>query len=256
MSFDGSVPADPRGYFMREYVQTGIVDPSEIAGGVHCMLPRYLADQMERSRRNLGLETIDVFYVHNPESQLGKVAPELFAQRLKAAFVMLEESIHAGKIRFYGTATWNGYRAPAGDVGHLELENIVKLAREAGGDNHHFRFVQAPFNLAMPELFGYRNQSVAGEAVSLLEAARRLGVAVIASGTLHQGQLTEGLPEFVRQRLGMASDAETAIQFTRSAPGIACALIGMSQKRHVIENLTVASHPPAAEEWEGLWRKE
>jgi len=28
-----------------------------------------LADQIDRSLRNLDLETIDVFYVHNPETQ-------------------------------------------------------------------------------------------------------------------------------------------------------------------------------------------
>lgn len=254
LSFDSEVPADLRGYFAREFLQPGIVDPAEIAGGMHCMAPRYLADQIERSRRNLGLETIDVFYVHNPESQLGKVAPEMFAQRLKAAFVMLEEAVQAGKIRFYGTATWNGYRVPAGETGHLDLEAIVNLARDAGGDQHHFRFVQAPFNLGMPEAYGYRNQKVGADTVPLLEAAQRLGVAVVASGTLHQGQLTEGLPEFVSRRLGMATDAENAIQFARSAPGIATALIGMSQKQHVVANLAVASHPLAGEEWKGLWR--
>ena len=37
---------------------------------MHCMSPAYLENQIERSRRNLGMETIDLFYVHNPESQL------------------------------------------------------------------------------------------------------------------------------------------------------------------------------------------
>ena len=66
LSFDGEMPADPRQYFQREYVERGVLDPAEVAGGMHCMAPRYLADQIERSRRNLGLETLDVFYVHNP----------------------------------------------------------------------------------------------------------------------------------------------------------------------------------------------
>jgi len=54
LSFDGNLPADPRGYFMREYVETGILDPKELAGGMHCIAPRYLDNQIERSRRNLG----------------------------------------------------------------------------------------------------------------------------------------------------------------------------------------------------------
>ena len=66
LAFDRDMPSDPRAYFMQEYIEPGILDPAEIAGGMHCMAPRFLADQLERSRRNLGLETIDVFYVHNP----------------------------------------------------------------------------------------------------------------------------------------------------------------------------------------------
>src|SRR5246127_867031 len=89
LSFDGTLPADPRGYFMREYVESGILDPRQLAGGMHCMTPPYLENQIERSRRNLGLETIDLFYVHNPESQLGDVSREVFRDRLKNAFVVL-----------------------------------------------------------------------------------------------------------------------------------------------------------------------
>ena len=64
----------PRAYFHREYVETGVLDPAELAGGMHCMSPAYLENQIERSRRNLGLETVDLFYIHNPESQLAEEA--------------------------------------------------------------------------------------------------------------------------------------------------------------------------------------
>src|SRR5438445_4230352 len=41
LSFDGNLPADPRAYFMREYVESGILDPAQITGGTHCMAPGY-----------------------------------------------------------------------------------------------------------------------------------------------------------------------------------------------------------------------
>ena len=53
------------------------------------MSPAYLENQIERSRRNLGLETIDLFYIHNPESQLAEGRAEVFRQRLKDAFARL-----------------------------------------------------------------------------------------------------------------------------------------------------------------------
>ena len=86
LSFDGDVPDDARGYFIDEYINKGIMRPAEIAGGAHCMAPAYLENQLERSRRNLKLETIDVFYVHNPESQLGAgVSRSDFRHRLRDA---------------------------------------------------------------------------------------------------------------------------------------------------------------------------
>lgn len=257
LSFDGALPPDPRAYFQKEYVEPGILNPAEIAGGMHCMAPRYLEDQLERCRRNLGLETIDVFYVHNPESQLGEVSPEIFQKRLTEAFAMLEKAVGAGKIRFYGCATWNAFRAAPGQRDAISLADALAAAREAGGDNHHFRFVQLPFNLGMPEAYAFRNQHWNGEPISTLGLAEKSGLAVIGSATLHQGQLTEGLPEFIAQKLGMKSDAENAIQFARSAPGLAAALIGMSRKEHVAANLKVAAQPMAdVEKWKSLFSRD
>jgi aryl-alcohol dehydrogenase-like predicted oxidoreductase len=254
LSFDGDMPRDPRAYFMKEYVEPGILKPQEVAGGMHCMAPRYLADQIERSRRNLGLETIDVFYVHNPETQLGEVPHEEFRSRLKSAFEMLEKAVAAGSIRYYGTATWNAYRVPITEQEGLELSEVVELARQAGGEQHHFRFLQAPFNLGMPELFALRNQHIGKEPGTLLEVAAKLGVAVVGSASLYQGHLTRDLPPFVGERLGMAKDDANAIQFARSAPGIACALIGMSRQEHVTKNLEVAAHPlTPPQTWESLF---
>ena len=254
LSFDGDMPRDPRAYFMKEYVEPGLLKPQDVAGGMHCMAPAYLANQIERSRRNLGLETIDVFYVHNPESQLGEVPREEFRARLKGAFEMLEKAVAAGSIRYYGTATWNAYRVPLSEHEGLELAEVVELAREVGGEGHHFRFVQAPFNLGMPELFALRNQHIGKEPGTLLEVAARLGVAVIGSASLYQGQLTRDLPPFIAERLGLSGDSANAIQFARSAPGIACALIGMSRREHVHRNLEVAAHPlTPPQTWESLF---
>jgi aryl-alcohol dehydrogenase-like predicted oxidoreductase len=256
LSFDGNLPADPRGYFVREYVESGVLDPKQLVGGMHCMAPGYLENQIDRSRRNLGLETIDVFYIHNPESQLADVSHDVFSQRLQDAFAMLEQKVKAGVIGHYGMATWNGFRMPPGSRDHLDLTAIVKLAHNAGGDHHHFRFVQLPFNLAMPEAYGLLNQGSAHQKKSLLATAAELGVAVIGSATLYQGQLAHGLPELVGKILGMPTDTENAIQFSRSAPGLTTALVGMGRKEHVAANLTPALRPLArAEEWGELFRQ-
>jgi aryl-alcohol dehydrogenase-like predicted oxidoreductase len=250
LSFDGNLPADPRGYFMREYVESGILDPRQLAGGMHCMTPPYLENQIERSRRNLGLETIDLFYVHNPESQLGDVSREVFRDRLKDAFAVLERLINEGKLRYYGVATWGAFRVPESARDYINLFELSDIARQAGGDNHRFRFIQLPFNLAMPEAYGLLNQTHGKEKMSLLTAASRLGLAVMGSATLQQGHLTHGLPVFIARVLGMKTDAENSIQFSRSAPGITTCLIGMGHREHVTANLKPAFTAPAeTEDW-------
>lgn len=220
------------------------------------MAPRYLEDQLERCRRNLRLETIDVFYVHNPESQLAAVDRATFRRRLKQAFETLESAVKSGKVRWYGTATWNAFRVAPSERDYLSLAEVVEVAREVAGDRHHFRFIQLPFNLAMPEAYALHNQTLGKQVVSTLEVAAREGIMVVGSAALYQGQLTSGLPDFIGQRLGLQSDAANAIQFARSAPGVAVALIGMGRKPHVEENLRVASQRLApAEEWKQLFMR-
>ncbi|MGH9492120.1 MAG: hypothetical protein ACRD2K_01340, partial [Terriglobales bacterium] len=161
-----------------------------------------------------------------------------------------------GKVRFYGAATWNAFRAPAEAADAISLADVLEVAGEAGGDQHHFRFVQLPFNLALPEAYAFRNQKLGTESASTLALAAAAGVVVVGSATLYQGQLTRDLPAFVRERLGMATDSESAIQFSRSAPGLATALVGMSRKQHVDANLKVAAHPVTPpEEWKKLFVK-
>jgi aryl-alcohol dehydrogenase-like predicted oxidoreductase len=243
--FDGAVPRDPRAWFTQTYLDTGIIGPGDIAGGIHCIAPHYLADQIERSRANLGLESLDVYYVHNPESQLEEVARPEFLKRIRAAFETLEQAVREGKLRRYGTATWNGYREDPGAPGYLSLEELIGAARDAGGADHHFKVIQLPYNLAMPEAFVRANQSVGGALVPLLEAARQLGVYVMASASILQGQLARNLPPMVATVLpGLATDAQRALQFVRSTPGIGTALVGMKSAAHVEENAGVAAVPP------------
>lgn len=212
--------------------------PQDVVGRMHSMAPDFLAAQIDCSLANLDIETIDVFYLHNPETQLGFVAREEFDERIRWAFARLEELVTRQKIRWYGAATWEGFRKKDA----LRLPRMVEIATEVGGPEHHFRFVQLPFNLGMVEAY-------VGQPESALAAAERLGIAAVASGTLMQGQMLSHMPDAVADLLpGLETDAQRAIQFTRSTPGISVALVGMSRREHVLENLGVARVPPATRE--------
>jgi len=245
LPFDGAPPRDMRRYVEETFVTPGIANFEDIVGGSHCMTPGYLQNQLEQSLGNMQLECVDVYYIHNPESQLGHVSTEEFYARLRLAFEALEAARADGQLSFYGVATWNGFRVPSNDQGYHSLERMVTIARDTGGVEHGFRFIQVPFNLGMPEALTLANQTVRGEAMSTLEAAANLEVTVMSSASIFQGRVARGLPPELRSTLGsLPTDAQSAIQFVRSAPGICTALVGMSSLAHVAENLELAKTEP------------
>ena len=247
LSFDGEEPADPEAYFRDRFIDTGLVQPADVAAGCHVMSASYLADQVEVSRHNLGVETIDLYYVHSPETQLQRGSREQFYGRLKEAFAALEAAAASGKIRAYGTATWNAYRVNPSAPDAVSLAEVVKAAEAAGGRTHHFRALQFPFNLAMLEALDPATQSLDGKPAPVLVAARARHLMVFASASLLQGRLAQQLPgEITAHIAGLRTDAQRSLQFVRSTPGVTTALVGMSRREHVEENLATARVAPMA----------
>jgi len=248
LPFDGAPPKDVRSYVEETFVKPGIANFDDIVGGSHCMTPAYLQNQLDQSRANLGIECIDVYYIHNPESQLGYVSEAEFYHRLRAAFEALETNRELGALRMYGIATWNGFRVPANSTDYHSLNRMAEIARDVGGEQHGFRFIQLPYNLSMPEALTLANHTIEKDHVSVLEAAASLGITAVASASLLQGRIARGIPDAVRTTLGsLETGAQTAIQFVRSTPGITTALVGMSNVDHVEENLQLVGIDPVNE---------
>ena len=246
------------GFLTPGAIPAASLQSGDVVANMHCMAPDFLTHQIERSLANLGIETIDVFYLHNPETQLRAVTPEQFDDRLRQAFIRLESLCAGSKIRWYGTATWGGFRQKPGQPERLDLTRILELARQAGGENHHFRFLQLPVNLMMPEAYTLPHATQNGEPANVLEIAAQASLTVIASAALMQARLASGLTPELRQRFaGPATDAQFALQFARSTPGICTALAGMSSPAHVAENLGLQAFPPAPlDDYVRLFRQE
>lgn len=246
IAFDGSMPSNPPAWFEETFLSPGICTPQDVVAGCHVMTPRYVRHQIEVSLANLGLECVDVYYLHNPETQLEEVSGQEFNQRVADAFEALEEAVAAGMVRWYGMATWSGFRVPPEAHGHLPLSEMVDIARAVAGEDHHFRAIQLPYNLKMPEAFSAETQNVGQDTVSPLRAASEYGLATFASASLMQAQLASDLPPRIAEAFdGLATDAQRAIQYVRSTPDLDVALVGMSSVAHVEENLALATIPPA-----------
>ncbi len=236
-------------WFMDTYVRDREcpIRKPDLVGGSHCMHPEYLADQLNQSRRNLGVDTIDVYYIHNPEEQINALSPDAFYGRLKDAFAFLEEAADDGKIQYYGISTWDCLRVRSHAPGNLSLMRARKAAIEAAGDRAHdrFRFVQLPFSLGMSEGLTLPNQNINEQMVAAIPGALAVGLVPVASASIMQGQVGE-MDAQLAERLGdhLEDDYQRALQFTRSTPGIFSALVGMKDPAHVALNLELCLDPP------------
>jgi aryl-alcohol dehydrogenase-like predicted oxidoreductase len=238
-----------RRYVAETFLEPGVAPAAEIAQGCHCMSPGYLEDQIARSRGNLGLETIDLYCLHNVETQLEEIGREKFRARLTRAIETLEAAADSGKIGAWGLATWNGLRVPPEHPEHLSLASINELANGIAGAGHHFRGVQLPVNLAMAHAVAFRSQEAPAlwkGRVPPLEATRTLGLAAFGSASLLQGRLAGELSDEVVLAFPEAeTPVRRALQFSRSAPGLTAALVGAADPKHASEDFGLASVPPA-----------
>ena len=241
-------------YVKTEYTQKGIISEGDVTSGYHCMTIPYLNDQLERSMKNLGVECIDLLYLHNAvEGQINDVSREQFLKNLRLVFEFYEQKRREGKIKFYGMATWECFRVSNDSPQYLSLQDTVSIARDVGGQDHGFRFIQLPFNLHYDQALLKKTQLFNGSPISILEAASKLGIGVFTSVPFMQGRLLApgAMPEFNDLKPSLR-----ALQFIRSAPGVLAPLVGQKSPEHVSENLEIMNIPPINEdEFDSLVRK-
>ena len=242
---DAEIPGDFWQYINSEYVQKGVIHSGDITSGYHCMTVPYLEDQLNRSLKNLGLECLDLMYLHNAvEGQLKDVSKEKFLENLKEVFEMYEAKRKEGLIKFYGMATWECYRVMPDNPQYLSLEETISIAKQVGGDDNGFRFIQLPFNMYLDQAYMIKNQNFQNQQLSILESAKQSGIGVFTSVPLMQGRLLAPgvMPEFD----GLIPSLR-ALQFIRSTPGVLAPLVGQKTSKHVKENLKIMKLPPIPE---------
>ena len=267
--FDGSRPADPSAYVRETFVESGLVDPAELARGSHCIAPGFVDAMLDRSLSALGLESVDLYYVHNPETQLSVRSREAVYDRLQATFERLERRIEAGDVGAYGVASWEAFRVPPDHDAYLSLPEVVARAEAAaetvGAEEPGLAAIQLPFNVVMADGFTVDAHAApasdadtvshddseatspeGGDATSALWYAHEAGLGVFTSASIAQGDLAveSNVPADVAAQLAGDTSAQRAINFARSGPGVTCALVGASDPDHVAENVAAGTFDP------------
>jgi aryl-alcohol dehydrogenase-like predicted oxidoreductase len=233
LPFDGERPDDPGRYLFEEYVDSGLLDREDLARGQHCIAPAYIDDQLDRSLANLGLDSVDCYYVYD---------------QLEATFEVLERRAADGDLGSYGVATWEAFRVAPDADSYLSLPEVVERARAAadtaGNEATHFRAIQLPFNVFMSDAFTCDAHEGIDGLQSALRFAHDAELNVFTSASLMQGRLTEEMPASVEAELAGETRTQRAINFARSAPGVTSALVGMGSPDHVAENVAAGTFEP------------
>jgi aryl-alcohol dehydrogenase-like predicted oxidoreductase/nucleoside-diphosphate-sugar epimerase len=239
ITHDAGDPRAPALYREQEYVESGLITAAENERS-HSLAPAYIDDQISRSRRNLGLETIDMYFLHNPEEEIPHVGRARFYELLQEAFVVLERRVAAGHIAGYGLATWEAFRARPDHPKYISIAQAASAAQRAakrvGNRQPGLRAVQLPFNVQDRKPLTFANQAMGKEQVPALEACRRLGLHVFTSGTLMQGATP---PAWLDGLAPGRSRHAAALAAVVGIEEVGTALVGMRSTARVDEALSL-----------------
>ncbi|SHK36513.1 aldo/keto reductase [Thermocrinis minervae] len=246
--YDYDLGQDPKDYFYENFVNTGIIKLEEMTPQGHYLGASFIDWCFNKSLENLRTDYIDVYFLHNPEEQLNFFPRETFYRKLRECFELLEHKVKEGRLKYYGLATWSGFRVSPSSRIYLDLSQILSIAREVAGEDHHLRFIQLPYNLGMPEAFTLKNQEVNGKKLSTIEACKELGLYIYTSASIYQGNVIGRVPHKLKEFFGTDDDVLTALAFVINTPGVGTALVGMSKKEHLLHNVKVLGLPRIPEE--------
>jgi aryl-alcohol dehydrogenase-like predicted oxidoreductase len=163
----------------------------------HCIHPEFLDDQLDASMDRLGLATLDVCLLHNPEYMLSEAARrsdssssearEQFYARVEQAFAYFEAQVAARRISWYGVSS-NNVGRDARDPESVSLARLLSVATKAatsrGIPRHHFAVLQCPMNLFESDVWSRPNTGPRHEQ-TVLELAREEDLAVLVNRPLN-----------------------------------------------------------------------
>jgi len=243
IQLDYPFPENPYEWINKNIIKAKLATQDDIELDQHCLSADFIEWSCRRSLENIGIDTFDIYYLHNPEIQLLKLGNDKFLKKVESIFKRFEKMVNMGLIKYYGVAVWNGFISEISEE-NINLEDLVKIAKKVGGENHHFKYIQTPFNIGKTSIYTLPSQTVKGEECTLLQAAHRLKIGVISSSSLLQMNLFKKSFKaetgyLLDPKMILKNDIQLALQFVRSTPGIISSLFASKAPIHIRENLEI-----------------
>jgi aryl-alcohol dehydrogenase-like predicted oxidoreductase len=246
IQLDFPFPENPYRWIENNIINKNLATADDIEIDQHCMTPDFLEYSCKKSLKNLKIDKLDIYYLHNPETQLNKLGEEKFYELIERVFERFEKLVDDGLFSEYGVAVWNAFIYPEDNSEHINIEKLVNIAKKVGGENHHFKYIQTPFNLAKTAIYNTKNQKMFdGEYYTPLQVAHKLGLGVITSSSLLQMNLfkksfTPEIGYILDKDMKLESDIQLALQFVRSTPSVVSSLFGSKEPEHIKDNIKIS----------------
>lgn len=231
----GIIPGDndaglvPKDYLQKILLDAAIVEEADlhiVGNQRHVLAPSYYQFAIEQSKKHLRINTIDIHYIHNPELSMVVLGEEAFYHQLESLFLFYEEQVSRGNIRYYGFATWVGLLCNPKEKGYVSLEKVMQTLVKVVGVNHHFKFLQFPYNKITHYAKTRRNQQVNQKFHTVLDAAKEFGLTTVTSAPFNLGKLID--------RECTPDDYLLSILGEQN---ISSVMVGMKHPNHVVNNL-------------------
>lgn len=225
-------PIRPVEYLNKVLIGEGILKKEDVnitEEFKHTLNPRFYEHAIERSKENLGLETIDINYIHEPEASKSVLGEKVFYKELEKLLEFYEGQVEKGNIVNYGMATWDGFITDESSKEYLSLEKVIEIAKKVAGNRHHFKFVQLNYNKVKTNANTFKNQSVNGKKYTAIDAANELGILVNVNGPLNQ----------MKWKKSELYSPKEMIEFVLDTKGIYAAMIGNKEMEHLRHNMSV-----------------
>ncbi|OIU72805.1 aldo/keto reductase [Rossellomorea aquimaris] len=238
----GIIPGDieanlvPVDYLQKVLLDGGIIKESDlniVDTHRHVLAPGYYRFAIENSRKHLHFNTIDLYYIHNPEISMMTLGADLFYQHLEKLFSFFEDQVQIGNINNYGFAAWTGLLNAPKEDGYISIEETVNTAKRVAGEGHHFKFIQFPLNKQMNQAVKIQNQRVNGKWLTIIEAAQELGIHSTTSAPFNLGKA-----------FGRGRDPQNQLKTVTGTNGIFSTMVGMKKVAHIKENIEIFQNHP------------